>query len=76
MCGTMMPTKPIGPPSETAAPVASEALRNAMRCVFRTSTPRAAALSGPRFSKFSERGSHAKAAPATMSKGSAQTIGV
>ena len=28
----MMPMKPIGPPSETAAPVASEALRNASRC--------------------------------------------
>ena len=28
-----MPTKPIGPPTETAAPVASDALRNARRCV-------------------------------------------
>ena len=27
-----MPMKPIGPPSDTAAPVASEALRNASRC--------------------------------------------
>ena len=42
-CGTMMPTKPIGPPIETAAPVASDALRNAMRCMRTTSTPRAAA---------------------------------
>ena len=28
----MMPTKPIGPPIETAAPVASDALKNAARC--------------------------------------------
>ena len=47
-CGTMMPTKPIGPPTATAAPVASEALRNARRWVFSTSMPRVAALSAPR----------------------------
>ena len=31
-CGTMMPMKPIGPPSDTAAPVASDALKKARRC--------------------------------------------
>ena len=30
-CGTMMPMKPTGPPTETAAPVASDALRKATR---------------------------------------------
>ncbi len=40
-----MPMKPIGPPSETAAPVASEAEKNASRCTRSTSTPRAAAAS-------------------------------
>ena len=38
-CGTMMPTKPIGPPIETAAPVASEALKNATRCARATIQP-------------------------------------
>ena len=28
----MMPMKPTGPPTDTAAPVASDALRNAARC--------------------------------------------
>ena len=32
----MMPMKPIGPPSDTAAPVASEALKNARRCALVT----------------------------------------
>ena len=31
-CGTTMPTKPMGPPIDTAAPVASDALKNASRC--------------------------------------------
>ena len=33
MCGTMMPTKSTGPPSDTAAPVDSDALTSAMRSV-------------------------------------------
>ena len=36
----MMPMKPTGPPTETAAPVASEALKNATRCARTTSRPR------------------------------------
>ena len=32
----MMPMKPIGPPTETAAPVASDALKNARRCALVT----------------------------------------
>ena len=56
-----MPMKPTGPPSETAAPVASDALRNARRCVRCTSTPRLAALSSLIDSRFIRRGSTAKA---------------
>ena len=59
-----MPTKPIGPASETAAPVASDALMNASRCVRATSTPRAAAASAPRLSRFSDDGSSANIANA------------
>ena len=39
-----MPTKPMGPPNETAAPVASDAPKNAIRCVVSTLMPRVAAL--------------------------------
>ena len=35
----MMPMKPMGPPSDTAAPVAIDALKNATRWTRRTSTP-------------------------------------
>ena len=56
-----MPMKPTGPPSDTAAPVASDALRNASRCVRWTSTPRLAALSSLIDSRFILRGSTAKA---------------
>ena len=52
-----MPMKPIGPASDTAAAVASDALRNAMRCERATSTPRVAAASAPTLSRFSEDGS-------------------
>jgi len=51
----MMPMKPMGPPSDTAAPVAIDALKNATRCTRSTSTPRDAAhrveaqqIQGPR----------------------------
>ena len=37
-----MPTKPMGPPTETAAPVASDAAKNATRCARSTFTPRVA----------------------------------
>ena len=61
----MMPTNPIGPPTETAAPVASEALKNATRCARATSRPRDSALSGPSESRFSGRASQANATNAT-----------
>ena len=67
----MIPTKPIGPPTETAAPVASDALKNAARCARVTLTPRVSALSVPRLSRFSGRASHAKTANATTTSGSA-----
>ena len=43
----MMPTNDTGPASDTAAPVASDALTSAIRSVRSTSTPRAAADSLP-----------------------------
>ena len=70
-----MPTKPIGPARATAAPVASEALTNAQRCVRATSTPRDAARSAPTLSRFSDDGSMAKPANAASSSGSAARIG-
>ena len=60
----MMPTNPTGPPTETAAPVASEALRNAARCAPRTLRPRDSAASGPRLIRFNGRASHANVAKA------------
>ena len=71
----MMPTKPIGPPIDTAAPVASEALKNAARCALATSSPRDSALSGPSESRLSGRASHANTANATTIVGSAARIG-
>ena len=71
----MMPTKPIGPPIDTAAPVASDALRKAARCAFATSRPRDSALSGPSDSRFSGRASHANTAKAGIIVGSAARIG-
>jgi hypothetical protein len=70
-----IPTKPTGPPRETAAPVATEALRKARRCVRVTSTPRAAALSVPSVSRLSGRGSQAKATNDTASSGSDAAMG-
>ena len=58
----MMPMKPTGPPTDTAAPVASEALTNATRCARTTSRPRDSAASVPRLSRLSGRASHANAA--------------
>ena len=45
----MMPTKPIGPPMETAAPVASEPEKNATRWARRTSMPRVAVIGAGAF---------------------------
>ena len=75
MWGTTIPTNPIGPPRETAAPVAKDALRNAMRCVFVTSTPRVAALSVPTLKRLSDLGSHANAQVATINNGRLHKIG-
>ena len=55
-----MPMNPTGPPRETAAPVASDALRNASRCVRCTSTPRLAALSSLIDSRFIDLRKHRK----------------
>src|SRR3954468_2055336 len=62
MCGTMMPTNPTGPASDTDAPVASEALSSATRSARSTSTPRAAAASPPTLNRSSTRGSVANPA--------------
>ena len=74
-CGMMMPTNPIGPPIETAAPVASDALKNAARCAFATSSPRDSALSGQSDSRLSGRASQAKTPNATSVVGSAASTG-
>ena len=50
---------------DTAAPVASEALKNATRCARTTSRPRVPAASAPRLSRFIGRASHANATNAT-----------
>ena len=70
-----MPTNPTGPPSETAAPVASDALRNAQRCARTTSTPRLAATSSPIVSRFSALGRTANTAKAATMNGVAARIG-
>ena len=57
----MMPTKPIGPASDTATPVPSDAAKNASRCTPSTGTPRVPACSAPSASAFRLRGSHANA---------------
>ena len=67
----MMPTKPMGPPTETAAPVASEAAKNATRCARTTLTPRVPAASALMLSRFSGRASQANPAKATSTSGSA-----
>ncbi len=71
----MMPMKATGPESETAALVASDALTKARRCARGTSTPRAAAASGPRLSRFSAPGSEKKIANAMTTSGSDARIG-
>ena len=75
MCGTMMPTNGTGPPSDTAAPVESDALTRATRSARRTSTPRAAAASVPRLIKSRTRGSDATNAKPAAIGTSAMTIG-
>ena len=71
----MMPTKPIGPPTETAAPVASDAVKNATRWASSTLTPREPAASAPSVSRLSGRASQANPRNATTTSGSAATIG-
>ena len=71
----MMPTKPIGPPIDTAAPVASDALKKAARCARATSSPRDSALSAPSDSRFSGRASQAKTAERHAIVGTAARIG-
>ena len=71
----MMPINPIGPPSETAAPVATDALKNATCCTRTTFTPRVAAASASRLSRFNDRGSHTNAALAMAASGKAARMG-
>src|SRR5438552_12123385 len=52
-CGTTRPTKPIEPPSRTAATVASVAQPKAIDCSRVTATPSERALSSPRISTSS-----------------------
>src|SRR5438477_634007 len=59
-CGTMIPTNGTGPPSETAAPVESDALTSATRSARTVSTPRVAAWSAPRLIRSRIRGSGAE----------------
>ncbi len=51
-CGTIRPTKPIGPATLTTAAVSTEPLTNARTCTAPTSTPRPAAASSPSVSWF------------------------
>src|SRR5919201_2251230 len=74
-CGTMMPTNGTGPPSDTAAPVHSDALTSATRSARSTSTPRDAAASRPSVIRSSTRGSVANPPAATPSGTSAEPIG-
>ena len=71
----MMPTNETGPASDTAAPVASDALTSATRSVRSTLTPRAAADSLPTLMRSSTRGSVANPAHAIAIGTSAATIG-
>ena len=71
----MMPTNETGPASDTAAPVASDALTSATRSVRSTSTPRAAADSLPTLIRSSTRGSVAKPTQAIAIGTSAAAIG-
>src|SRR5688572_5735634 len=74
-CGTTIPMKPIGPASETAALVASDPLMKASRWALVTSTPRAAAASRPRLSRFSDDGRNANIPKAIATSGSADMTG-
>ena len=71
----MMPTNDTGPASDTAAPVASDALTSATRSVRSTFTPRAAADSLPTLIRSSTRGSVANPAQASAIGTSAAPIG-
>ena len=70
-----MPMNATGPASDTAAPVASDALTSATRSVRATSTPRVAADSAPTLIRSSTRGSVAIPAHANAIGTSAATSG-
>jgi hypothetical protein len=72
----MMPTNGIGPPSETADPVSSDALTSATRSARRTSTPRDSAASAPMLTRSSSRGSVPIATQAAAIGTSATTMSV
>ena len=70
----MIPMKPIGPPSETAAPVASDALKKASRCARdHVDAARGRRCRVPALSRLSARGSHAKIANAAAEQAGAPT---
>src|SRR3954471_8594175 len=75
MCGTTIPTNDTGPASDTAAPVASDALTSATRSDAATFTPRAAADSLPTLIRSSTRGNSANPTHANVIGTSAATIG-
>src|SRR5438552_5131767 len=70
-CGTTRPTKPIEPPSRTAATVASVAHPKAMVCSRATTTPSERALSSPRISTSSAADCEKASAAHAASTGSA-----
>ena len=68
-CGTIRPTKPIGPVTETTAAVSREASRRPMPRAVSTDTPSERAASSPAESRFRSRPSVASARrPARRSK--------
>src|SRR5688572_26949138 len=72
----MIPTNDTGPASDTAAPVANDALTRATRSERATSTPRDAADSVPTLMRSSTRGSVANPAQPIAIGASAATMGV
>ena len=72
----MMPMKPTGPPIETAAPVASEALKNARRCAPSTVEAARFGAVGAEAEQVQRPRQPGEDANATSSSGSDVTIGL
>ena len=72
----MMPTKPMGPPTETArAGGEHDPPKNAIRCARSMSTTAVPAASAPSASRLSGRARNANAAKAIATSGSADRMG-